>query len=204
MRGLLRLLALLLIPGSSAAQGAPPVVRDALWVRLPGTCWEDFTVERDSVPFFPQLRVFVGRCTTYFGIPVTAAVGLDQDNLLYLLDSPTSFQLLERRFTAPAIDSSNALAYAFTAARLGGDVPWDASILMDSVADPDPRDQFPIYRIIGDCTGVRGPSVKVTPRSWEVAFDAITPWWLGRVSAFWFGGRSTVVTDTRCIVVHGN
>jgi hypothetical protein len=188
---------------SLQAQEVPEPVRLALRVRLPKTCWEAPTITPDSVSFFPGLRLYVGSCTTYFGAPCSAAVGLDSTGLLYLLDSPTSFEFLEARLGHPVLDSANLVSYGFDAARLSAQIPWDAVLQRDTVMHPDLRTLDPLFPLDGDCGQVKPPWILRGEAEWVAGFAAATAWWFGTVTVHMIDGHLLYLeTRTRCEKMH--
>ena len=138
---------LVALPGMlSAQEPVPTLVRDALDLRIRLECREPITVERVSIRYWPAARFFVGRCEAYYGMPQTAVVALDSSGVFYLLDSPTSFELLERRIGVPHVDSADRIDYALHVAKLADAIPWDATLQAGGEPDPDPRGLAPASR----------------------------------------------------------
>jgi hypothetical protein len=184
------------------AQAIPQLVEDALRVRVPFQCHKDPVIDRDSTAFFPPLTIYVARCTTYYGIPESVAVAVDSAGVLYLLDSQGSFLLLEKRLGQPALDSTSIVEYAMIAAKLSGEIPWDAQLQHDSIPDPDPRALG--LPITGECEGVSEPWFGFGKGHWEVFFDVASAAWLGRLHVWLpgMGGRVSFSKETFCMALH--
>ena len=193
-------------------QSVPAVVEDALEARESGFCLDaESEVSRDSVSYFPALTIFVARCTTYFGLPTSAAVAIDTTGLVYLLDSEANARLIELRYGRPAIDSTTVFDYVLTIAKLQGVVAWDAELIIDD-DHADPTELAPMYPTDGDCTAARPPQLTrqpphSTPQKpvWNVQLDAATGDAIVRVSAIVVDGFWLFVdTERVCAAMHGN
>jgi hypothetical protein len=194
---------LVALPGILSAQDpVPALVRDALDLRIRLECREPITVERVSIRFWPAARFYVGRCEAYYGMPQTAVVALDSAGVFYLLDSPTSFELLERRIGAPQVDSADRIDYAFHVAKLADAIPWDATLQAGGEPDPDPRRLAPSFPTEGSCTPIRASWQRERQGVWTVGFDAATNWWVGHVTLTHVGNRVLIDAKVRCAAVH--
>ena len=190
------------ITSTLSAQGIPSAVQQAIDVRLPPTCYSTPPVRRDSLRHFPRLHVYVGSCVTSFDMPVFVAVATDSTGLLYLLDSPANLYLLEARLGRPNLDSAIFLSYAFDAARLAGEIPWNAQLQRDTTLDPNPSEDAPVNFIEGSCAGVRPPRVARFGGGWQAHFAAATAWWFGTVEVSMFAQRLFIITTVKCRSLH--
>jgi len=200
----LRFLLLLAVAAAPAvAQDVPTVVRDGIAAKTPGLCWEQAAISRDSVPYWPALLVFVGRCSTYFGRPYSTAVALDSKGVFYLLDSEVSLAMLEHRLGRPALDSTTILQYAFDASRLAGAVEWDAQLVRDPAHHPNPAQLAPTFPTHGSCAANRPWVHQGQHGFFDAGFDAATPWSIVHVREFIvIGGQLAVQTTEICSAMH--
>jgi hypothetical protein len=126
-----------------AAQEISPadsvVVAEALLAELSG--WGGCrTVEQFrpySSRFFSSVVLIEGFCTAEHGQARTALVGIDGENVIYLLDSPSALNFLILRHT-PRVAHDDVISYAVEALGMMGHAPWGAR-LATTISDIPPN-----------------------------------------------------------------
>jgi hypothetical protein len=194
-------LTLVLLSAPGAAQTPPDVVEDALRLRFP-LCWDGPQITEEHVTYFPGLRVFVGRCRTYYGAPRSAAVAIDDASVFYLLDTPVSFQLLETRLGRPTVDSIGLVDYGLMVAKLSGQIPWDSQLQRDTTPDPDPRVRARGFPIEGDCAPLKLPWTLILDSHTSVGFHVATEWTVHSVTVDFTVGGSWAKAQVVCSAMH--
>ncbi|MGH7930614.1 MAG: hypothetical protein ACREQV_22825 [Candidatus Binatia bacterium] len=102
-----------------------------------GGCTALLKVDTTTSIYFPDIRVFQGRCLLEHGDTFATTVARDESGITYLLDSPSSFRLLLRRHPPVAIDSSSVINYAMNALIYSGRLEATAQLVQDFQAIPD-------------------------------------------------------------------
>ena len=123
---------------ASAVRPGPDIVMQAFEAKLRGFggCAGEIAVTETPVPLFPDVTFFLGKCELEHGDPGASVVAVDEQGLLYLLDSESSLKLLIRRHT-PAIDArERPFEYAGWMLHLLGIVPWEARLIGPEEALP--------------------------------------------------------------------
>ncbi len=191
----------MLLNSPGVAQVPHDVVEDALRLRFP-LCWEGPRITEEHVAYFPNLRVFVGRCRTYYGSPQSAAVAIDDAGVFYLLDSFSSFQLLETRLGRPTVDSTELVEYGLMVAKLSGVIPWDSQLQRDTLPSPDPRVSARGFPMKGKCAPLRRPWTQILDSHSVVGFHVATDWTVLLVTVDFTMSGSLAKAELVCSAMH--
>jgi len=133
------LIAIATAPASVGAQSPGHAVADALRsvINRPGGCFEEPTISRVAIEFFPQVQFFRTECVREHGDSTSALVALDADSVLYLLVSDASFKFLMDRHPPGPVDSGTFVAFTKTALEMTGRIEAQARIITTWSELPD-------------------------------------------------------------------
>ena len=147
------------------------VGREALTAELAAhiTCAEPIETRDTAFRAFPEVRFRVGSCIAEHEATYSVVLGMDSQ-VLYLLDAPSSFNLLLARHRPNGLSVRNVLSFALVALVLRGDVSASARRLSATDNVPDSLASAMRRR------GLQLPSTTVTrftDGAYEVAFPVI-------------------------------
>lgn len=141
LKSCLVLLACILFAG--CREKAPDVhaklVEAALFAQAggPGGCRELLIVDTVAESFFPVVNFFRGECVLEHGAVFSSLAGLDDEGVIYMLNSPSGFRFLIRRHPPVGIDSTTLVSYARLGLVFSGVLQPSAALVWDPATVPD-------------------------------------------------------------------
>jgi hypothetical protein len=186
--------AVALVPAATGVAQATEGITTTALNSLTPACWGEMREADTTVAFFPGVRFVRGYCLGEHGDPRSGAVAADDDGVLYLLSSTSSFNFLVRRHAPAGLDSTSVLTYARLALEFTGHANGHARVLVSWRGVPDTA-RRPLN--VGQDRPLFVSSH--SPRGgWEVYFATVEP---GYDRSYFSRNHVSVERDGRVFVV---